>query len=59
VVSFIFVGVRNITVGYVPSFFERAVIDTLIEIGGDLTDSPIVQRSTETIVGVGAAYHFK
>jgi MipA family protein len=29
------------------------------EIAGNLTDSPIVQRSTETFVGIGVAYHFQ
>ena len=48
----------DLTYVWTEQVLLRAFVDVK-EIGGDLTDSPIVQRSTETIIGVGAAYHFK
>lgn len=48
----------NLTYICTQHILLRAFVDVK-EIAGDLTDSPIVQRSTATTVGVGMAYHFK
>jgi outer membrane protein len=48
----------NLTYVCTEHILVRTFVDVK-EIAGNLTDSPIVQRSTETIVGLGVVYHFK
>ena len=56
-------GVRDVglnaslTYHYTEHVFLRPFID-LRQLVGEVSDSPIVQRKAQTLIGLGAAYHF-
>ena len=57
-------GVKDVGVHAVLTYVctEHVLVRMLAnvkELSGDLADSPIVERRTEAVVGIAAAYHFK